>query len=125
MTKYDCRQTRGYSHELNRMHEFYIKRDGCCDGRSSEDCPLSRKNACLSVLTIDEERIAAVQAWSDEHPEKTNFDALKEVFPGIKAIRTLPCELDAEWANKTNCGTHECRSCIEKFWNAPYHPPEK
>ena len=62
--KYDCSKTLDYGHEKKRMCGTYRTcLDACLEG-----CPL-KTVGCEGDIT--QGKIAIVQKWSDEHPEKT------------------------------------------------------
>lgn len=61
--KYDCTKTIDCIHEYHRL---------CCDFHSAgceNDCPFCDMGNC-GLDFFDEDKIALLQKWSDEHPEK-------------------------------------------------------
>ena len=60
--KYDCTKSLDLIHEYRRL----------CDSHSSgcdNDCPFDGMDNC-NLDSFDEDKIALLQKWSDEHPEK-------------------------------------------------------
>lgn len=60
MSKYDCSKVIDCVHEMKRM----------CGANDCPNCPLSRFKDCRDINNLTQERIEAVQKWSDEYPEK-------------------------------------------------------
>lgn len=60
--KYDCYKTLDLIHEYRRVCDFYS--GGCKNG-----CPFYGMNSC-DLEFFDEDKIALLQKWSDEHPEE-------------------------------------------------------
>lgn len=61
--KYDCNKTLDCIHEFNRLcHDLHAS--GC-----ESDCPFFEMDYCGFDL-LDENKIALLQKWSDDHPEK-------------------------------------------------------
>lgn len=61
MGKYDCSKVIDCVHEMKRM----------CGANDCPNCPLSRFKDCRDINNLTQERIEAVQKWSDNHPEKS------------------------------------------------------
>ena len=59
--KYDCYKTLDLIHEYRRLCDFHS--DGC-----ENDCPFIGMGNC-DLDFFDEDKIALLQKWSDEHPE--------------------------------------------------------
>lgn len=76
MKKYNCNNTLEYVHERSRM----------CDSHTHcIDCPICT-NCRGKIRGVNADEIAAVQKWSDEHPETTLTDKQVEI---LKALNLL------------------------------------
>lgn len=82
----DCNITTNYFAEKRRMTKK-PKRKVC--QLDCNDCPLYAKNngtddSCESFeMHYPEKAIAAVQKWSDQHPQKTYLTELLEKYPNV------------------------------------------
>ena len=110
-----------YFNEKARMVQ--AERTGICT-IGCANCRLSSENNDFNLDCDDFERIypdravEIVQKWADEHPKKTNLDALREVFPD--AINGF-CPREVE--GSPVCAYPDilsCSECKEKFWNSEY-----
>ena len=86
LKKYDCTKTLDYAHERNRMCNFcYL---------SCENCPMYKFDnygcKCNTIRDITADRIAIVQKWSNEHPERPDRLELnvkqKEILQALKTL---------------------------------------
>lgn len=113
----------------------------CNSFESCEDCALkfSDSNCGLSVVTNDnscndaktKEAEIAIEQWAEFHPEKTNLDALKKVFPKVNFSFDDFCLIKAFGVVK-NCDECDekflgksCSEVIKEFLNSPYEEPEE
>lgn len=118
MKKYDCSKVLDFKHERMRMCEMTDGCDICCLGHlqrlGGETCELMCD--CLSDITEDE--IAALQKWSDEHPEKTRAEAFLERIPNCVKENRRPNVCWLRLVGRYDCD-HEytCAEC----WNMPYN----
>lgn len=111
-----------------------------CDSfESCEHCPVKvpLKTCKLSPIFNDslckseaEELEAKIEQWAESHPEKTNIDALKKVFPKAKLndncclVTVFGISKDCKECMKNICGD-SCRERIDTFLNAPYEELEE
>lgn len=68
--KYDCHKTLDFIHEFYRLCKLHPR----CDN----DCPLCGDTCNLH--SFDEDKIALLQKWSDEHPEKPKLTKREHDF---------------------------------------------
>ena len=121
---YDCNRIFDYSHEIVRMCETYRKAERKDDSSAytsvCNDCPITTGElfCSASIFKITPEKIAIVQQWSDEHPEKSRREAFYEIFPLARNVDDLDCfkHLIGEFCDLT-VSTHD--DCV-KCWNEPY-----
>lgn len=88
MAKIDCSVTENYAAETIRVCRMYSDCSDCPFGAEDAVCP-------RGVFEYDRERakqvIAALQKWSDEHPQKTRLDDLKEKYPNYRFYENDQC----------------------------------
>lgn len=109
----DCNITANYFNEKRRM----TKR---CE-LSCSNCPLNKDKilSCIAFqMLYPEKAIAAVQKWSDEHPQKTFLTEFLKHYPN-----TL---LDDDGTPKGVClyalgliNKDDCNNNCVKCWNQP------
>lgn len=117
--KIDCSNTVNFFKERTRMtNECKI---------NCENCPMSFRNngvdiGCNSfVKNYTEQAVEIVQKWSDEHPQKTRLEDLKEKYPKavVNIIGGKPdiCVKTLGYGeNPKGCGHAD--KCVE-CWNMP------
>lgn len=117
----DCKITENYFKEKARMTT--INDNDIC-GIACEDCPLSRANNGENVncrrfeTKYPNKAIAIIQKWSDEHPQKTLLDDLKEKYPNYHtANNEIPsiCPYKLGYDKNKQCKKFICKDC----WNRP------
>ena len=117
-----------YKKQLIRMWDSLrtvYKGEDKCDGVVCDECPL---NGCevddMYELPYTYERANSIVArWSYEHPQKTNEEKFKELFPDFP-LPTFPkeysvkhqCQHYAEVGNCNGCNTQ----IIKDWWNQEY-----
>lgn len=113
--KYDCSKIPDYVHERNRMCAADKNRD-------CSNCPLKGVGvSCYHVRFITQKHIDIVQKWSDEHPEKTRYQAFLEIFPKFYKYSTpnhIPCFYLL--VGKRMCKLSSVEICAE-CWQEPYN----
>lgn len=74
----DCSKTVNFLREYKRMCDSY---EHCCQCAFNE--PVRSEGISCNMYCKEHPKIAVenVQAWSDEHPQKTRLDDLKEKYP--------------------------------------------
>ena len=88
-----------------------------------------------AILNNYEEVCDILEKFNEEHPLKTNRDALLEVFPQVLEARddensagddelpaVLPCKIDPDWING-HCPEYypfDCSACRQMFWSSEY-----
>lgn len=121
--KIDCSKTENYLREKAKMAKN-------CD-IGCDDCPLSAENNGKNLVCAElegghpDEAIKIVQAWSDEHPQKTYKDDFFEKFPdafrkGNGCPEVPACRLYKQ-LNDKGCNGY-CVDCWnktmeEELWN--------
>ena len=87
MKKYDCSKTQDCIHEYHRLCDSYPA--GC-----ESDCPfIGVEEICGFDIFENEDKIALLQKWSNEHPEAPTITKEERVFleafkiPDSKIIR--------------------------------------
>ena len=82
----DCSKTENYFNEKLKMTKR--TKNGLCEIKCS-NCPLCSNNNGEGLSCPDfemyypEKAIAAVQKWSDQHPQKTYLTELLEKYPNV------------------------------------------
>lgn len=90
MAKIDCSKTVNFLREYNRMCNSF-------NDYSCNDCPMYKYNNgelryCENLIKEFPDRaIEIVQKWSDEHPQKTRLDDLKEKYPNYRFYENDQC----------------------------------
>ena len=92
--KYDCTKTLDFIHEYYRLCGLHPS--GC-----DNDCPLCGMDNC-HLDSFNEDKIALLQKWSDEHPEmpkltKRDYSFLNCFSPVDKYIRRQYGVLSIIW----------------------------
>ena len=72
MKKYDCTKALDLIHEYRRLCDSHPA--GC-----DNDCPLCGMDYC-NLYSFDEDKIALLQKWSDEHPEAPKLTKKEREF---------------------------------------------
>lgn len=117
--KRDCNETKVFLEELTRMCEHYLNTDCACD-----NCPMwgDPCNCCRMQHYPNEEEVAIVQAWSDEHPVETIEEYFNRILPAMQfdCYSDLCCRnLDSTLSippDGCDCDEASCREC----WQRPY-----
>lgn len=89
-----------------------------------DDCPISKNNngmkfVCYSFFRLHPEKATEIiRKWSEEHPQKTRGDLIREHFPDARLDNLQPCSiLGCRWESK-NCNRFkDCDECREAAWN--------
>lgn len=117
MAKIDCSVTVNFAREYSRM----CKRNEC------NECPASLANNgtdydCERLLySYPEVAIEIVQKWSDEHPQKTRLDDLKEKYPKFEVHPNgYPCLRPFMFGYCKDCGSCAL-SPTSVCWNEPVY----
>lgn len=113
--KIDCSKTVNYFKEKVRMTNM-------C-GILCRDCPISSDNNKMSIdcnkfqCKYPEQAVEIVQKWSDEHPQKTRFEDLKEKYPNVEIQNDVPaaCAKSLGYCTQEDCDNVTCVEC----WNMP------
>ena len=120
MSKIDCDVTTNFLREKLRMCNSYADACGVCPLRKAS---INAGFACAPyVFSFPDRAVEIVQEWSDEHPQKTRLDDLKEKYPKYKFYGSDQCP-SAHPAIFGYCDT--CTECINKkqtlryCWNEP------
>lgn len=105
--------------------EYFKAKSRMCDSfMVCWDCPLNEINSTSDVNCFnkgfEEEAIAIVQKWNEEHPIKTRQSEFLKIFPDTfivgGAINIKPCYvLDIKIKD---CTGEECEKCRKDFWLA-------
>ena len=125
----DCSKTENYFAEKRRMTKR--AENGLCKLGCS-NCPLCSINnnkgqSCTAFeMLYPEKVIAAVQKWSDEHPQKTFLSELLKNYPNIPlccdGIPDGICPYDLGLMSIDDCRKdHNCIEC----WNQPIKDGEE
>ena len=136
MKKYDCSKVLDFKHEKGRMCEMTDGCDNCCLGHVQKLREALCELRCDWISAITENEIAALQKWSDEHPEKTRAEAFLERVPtyirlsvtlsdGRKIDRPyFPC-WGATIGRHDCCYKGSCNDCWGEPYNGEYEKEEK
>ena len=112
MSKYDCSKCLDYEHERKRMCKYY---NGDC-----HKCDVGDFHFSCFISDL-QDKIDAVQKWSDEHPkphEKTILEDFIEKYPNADInCKKMPLCCEAIYIGYTKC--HECGQGCKKCWNRP------
>lgn len=117
----NCKITENYFAEKARMTG--ANDNGTCMIECAK-CPLSLSNngECESCFTLEKlyynKAIEIVQKWSDEHPQKTILDDLKEKYPNYHTVNNeIPtfCPYRLGYEENKKCKKFTCKEC----WNRP------
>lgn len=101
-----------YLKEQARMCSTYL--DHC------PSCPLHHLDCCdLENDTVAEQKVEAVEKWSNEHPQKTRMSEFLKQHPNAPLHDNglpfaAPCHLEESY-HKSNCKGN-CSECREKYW---------
>lgn len=114
--KIDCSITENFLKEKNRMTKnCTIDCNDCCLYHLEDEYSCS----CIKFeRDYPKETIAAVQHWSDEHPQKTMLQDFLEKYPNAKKYDSgLPkcCPHMLGYTDKTCSDFMFCKEC----WNQP------
>lgn len=105
---------------LSYQEAAKIEQEICHSYLACTNCPLNSENNGLSVGCINvflqnpKETEKILKQWAAEHPVKTNWDKLIEVFGEIQKYDDK-C--------KNHCSTIPCQSC--NWWLQEYVEPYK
>lgn len=116
MAKIDCSVTVNFLKEWRRY----------CGGRRCGDCDLSEHNECgfpaCQVKDFPERAVDVIQKWSDENPQKTRLDDLKEKYPNVPLNDVKAPHFDP-WMLGYCAKCSGCPNCIgtEYCWDEPVY----
>ena len=104
--------------QRNRMCQKFADSNGCC----KRECPAYDLDTSCNFKDedVNDSLVDFVEQWAKENPVKTNFDKLKETFPGadfidITSYGVSQCTLLRCPQNKN------CVSCkMRGFWEQEY-----
>lgn len=113
--------------EFNVLKEFarMVKPDeyGNCT-IDCEDCPIYAINnvegrICYNFIRLHPEIVTEIiRKWSEEHPQKTRGDLIREHFPNANLEKILPCEImGSKWKSENCEHFKDCRECQKTIWN--------
>lgn len=119
MKRYDCSKVLDFKHEKDRMCEMIDDCDNCCLGHVQRIGEESGVLWCDCFSDITEDEIAALQKWSDEHPEKTRAEAFLERIPSCSLIKGRPSECWGFLTGSYHCVYKKGNSCTD-CWDEPY-----
>lgn len=113
--------------DASRMCKSFVDCKNCPVDEKYE-CPIDIPNSHVGGLKKVESKI---EQWAESHPENTNLDAIKKVFPKANSDYDHSCLMHVFGAVK-DCNECEekykslnCRTIIKKFLDAPYEEPEE
>lgn len=79
------------------------------------------------VCTHTDKAIEIVQKWSDEHPQKTLLDDLKEKYPNCHWHNDVPsiCPYDLGYEKEIHCKRGKIAISCKECWNRPLDEVKK
>lgn len=104
MSKIDCDVTTNFLREKLRMCNSYADACGVCPLRKAS---INAGFACAPyVFSFPDRAVEIVQEWSDEHPQKTRLDDLKEKYPKFEVHPNgYPCLRPFMFGYCKDCGS--------------------
>lgn len=88
------------------------------------NCPIAAVNNgedkdCIKLLRLYPEKATEIiRKWSQEHPQKTRGDLIREHFPNANLEKILPCEImGSKWKSENCEHLKDCRECQKTIWN--------
>jgi len=117
MAKIDCSVTVNFLKERRRM----------CDSHrySCGDCPLKEASRHAKCTCSDyeyaypEAAIEILQKWSNEHPQKTRLDDIKEKYPNVEMMDGTPMFYPLRLGYCKDCDKCIVRGLIKRCWGEP------
>lgn len=117
MPKIDCSVAVNFLREYKRMCDSY---EHCCQCAFNE--PARSEGVSCNMYCKEHPEIAVenVQAWSDEHPQKTRLDDLLEKYPKFEVFSETgrPMYKPRMFGYCTGCSTCP-NNKAEHCWNEP------
>ena len=107
-----------YLKEKNRMCRKYgeLLRDcfECPIGNDGGGC---RAGVFENQEVAEEELVAIVEKWAEEHPIKTRQSEFLKMYPNATPFHIDPCNVDADMAIDSKCRRKSCIECREEYWS--------
>lgn len=86
----------------------------CPIGNDSGGC---RAGVFENQEVAEEELVAIVEKWAEEHPIKTRQSEFLKMYPNATPFHIDPCNVDADMAIDSKCRRKSCIECREEYWS--------
>lgn len=118
MAKIDCSVTVNFLKEWRRM--CLAEHAKCNDECSFGICKNGEGLGCdVFVQKFPMTAIEIVQRWSDEHPQKTRLDDLKEKYPNVEMEGGVPVFYPLRLGYCKDCSKCIAKADRKECWHEP------